>query len=110
MFSAQIANEIELPQITLMQAAVWRSSGQISFERAEQASSGMEGRVTEEARVLSAKLYRVAAITLDDYVFEHGGKPPTLVKIDAEGGESAVLLGAKAVLDPVQTLHTVRNP
>jgi FkbM family methyltransferase len=88
----------QMPQISLMQAAVWSSSGQISFERAEQASSGMEGRVKEEGSAV-CETVRVAGIALDDYVFEQGGRPPALVKIDAEGGESAVLMGAKAVLD-----------
>ena len=88
----------QMPQIRLMEAAVWSSSGQISFERAEQASSGMEGRVTDRASAGRGTV-RVAGIALDDYVFEQGGKPPALVKIDAEGGESAVLMGAKAVLD-----------
>jgi len=88
----------QLRQITLMQAAVWRFSGPISFERAERASSGMEGRVIGEARTVRETV-SVEGIALDDFVFEHGGKPPRLVKIDAEGGESAVLLGAKAVLD-----------
>jgi FkbM family methyltransferase len=87
-----------MPQITLMQAAVWSSSGQISFERAEQASSGMEGRVTDGGSAVRETV-RVAGIALDDYVFEQRGKPPALVKIDAEGGESAVLMGAKAVFD-----------
>ena len=88
----------QMPQISLMEAAVWSSSGQISFERAEQASSGMEGRVTEGGSAVRETV-RVAGIALDDYVFKQGGKPPSLVKIDAEGGESAVLMGAKAVLD-----------
>jgi FkbM family methyltransferase len=88
----------QMPQISLMQAAVWISSGQIAFERAEQASSGMEGRVIEGGSAVGETV-RVAGIALDDYVFKQGGKPPSLVKIDAEGGESAVLMGAKAVLD-----------
>jgi FkbM family methyltransferase len=88
----------QMPQISLMQAAVWRSSGQISFERAEQACSGMEGRVTDGGSAVRETV-QVAGIALDAYVFEQGGKPPALVKIDAEGGESAVLMGAKAVLD-----------
>jgi FkbM family methyltransferase len=88
----------QMPQITLMQAAVWRSSGKVSFERAEPASSGMEGRVTEGAGTVREAV-GVAGISLDDYVFEQGSRPPSLVKIDAEGGESAVLLGAQAVLD-----------
>ena len=86
-----------MPQITLTQAAVWRTSGQILFERADRASSGMEGRVTEGESSVH-EVVRVTGISLDDYVFEQGGKPPNLLKIDAEGGESAVLLGAQAVL------------
>jgi len=88
----------QMSQITLMQAAVWRSSGQVSFERAEAASSGMEGRVTEGAGTVREAV-GVPGISLDDYVFEQGSRPPSLVKIDAEGGESAVLSGARAVLD-----------
>lgn len=87
-----------MPRITLTQAAVWRTSGQILFERADRASSGMEGRVTAGAKT-GREVVRVTGISIDDYVFKHGGKPPSLMKIDAEGGESAVLLGAQAVLD-----------
>ncbi len=45
----------------------------------------------------SGKVINVPAITLDDFVAA-GEPPPQLLKIDVEGGEYEVLLGANTLL------------
>jgi hypothetical protein len=44
-------------------------------------------------------IIEVKSISLDDYIFEQKGRPPSFIKIDVEGGESAVLSGALGALN-----------
>lgn len=91
----------KMPHIVLVEAAVWRCSGELKFERSQEASGGMEGHLIEqeiaktegppanESRTLS-----VVTVSLDDYVYKEGGKLPSFLKIDVEGAEVGVLAGA----------------
>ncbi|HLW97183.1 MAG TPA: FkbM family methyltransferase [Candidatus Acidoferrales bacterium] len=81
------------PQIEVVEAAVWSSSGPVEFERAPSASSLVDGKV---GKVASSNINRVqvAGITLDEYISRSGSIPPTFLKIDVELSESEVLDGA----------------
>ena len=87
-----------MSQIEVVEAAVWASSGLMKFELSNKLSGGMEGRVTEDTNTIS-DVIEVMSISLDDYIFEQKGKPPNFIKIDVEGGESAVLSGALGALN-----------
>jgi len=82
-----------LPQIEVVEAAVWSSSGPLEFERATSASSLVDGKV---GQVASSNINRVqvSGITLDEYISGKGVIPPIFLKIDVELAESEVLEGA----------------
>ena len=85
----------EMPQIDITKAAVWESSQELTFERSNVASSGMEGRVIQEQD--SAGDSRIGRFT-DDFFSNRRAQPPNLIKIDVEGAEYAVLAGARKLL------------
>lgn len=51
----------------------------------------------DDGRELSQH-YPVATTTLDTWLAEHPGPPPTLIKVDVEGHEAAVFAGAEQTL------------
>jgi len=71
--------------------AVWSAPGAVGFERRADAAGGAHGAV-----LLEGGSTDVAATTLDEEA--EIGPPPALVKIDVEGGEEHVLLGASRLL------------
>lgn len=75
-----------MQQVTLIGAAAWHISGKLSFERA--CYESLES--TED----SHQTLCVTAISLDDYIYIQGGKPPNLLKLDVEGAEGEVARGA----------------
>lgn len=92
-----------LTQVQVFPIALWSRCGSLRFERASQFSSRNTGAVVETAAPMtSAETMEVKAITLDTFVENH--RPPTMVKIDVEGGESEVLKGAARVFAEVKPL------
>jgi FkbM family methyltransferase len=87
--------------------AVWSAPGTVGFERRSDAEGGAHGAV-----LLEGGTVEVAATTLDEEAAT--GPPPSLVKIDVEGGEEHVLLGASRLLSEwrptvVCEVHTARR-
>lgn len=84
----------DFSHVQVIQAASWSSTGTLHFERANTASSLMEGRVSADCNQKGATI-DVHGIALDDLIRHRGFAPPNLVKIDIEGGESEALTGAE---------------
>lgn len=82
-----------LDQIQVIPCAVWSNPGLLSFERVSAGSSRNQGAVTTDASMHNENTIEVEAVSLDSFVREH--IPPTLIKIDVEGGEAEVLGGGK---------------
>jgi len=82
----------KLAQVAVLQAAVWSSTGQVSFESAQ---ASTQGRVTGCA---GSAANRVPAVCLDDLVFCQGHRAPDLIKMDVEGAEWEALQGARRLL------------
>lgn len=77
--------------------AVWSAGGNIEFFLSSDSdnpglSSALPGRARE------AKTERVPATTLDDFLAARRDLPVHLVKIDVEGGEAQVFMGARRLL------------
>jgi len=100
-----------MPQVCVIQAAVWSSCDELTFQRASAASNRTEGHVAD-GRTDTGSAIRVLAITLDHLLFNQHVRPPKLVKIDIEGGEWEALQGAKRILLEMNPylLIEVHNP
>ncbi|HKW26523.1 MAG TPA: FkbM family methyltransferase [Terriglobales bacterium] len=87
-------------QIQVVEAAVWRTTNEspISYRRGLQARS--QGGVEADGLrpvLASGEHILVPSISLDEFI-AHGNPAPQLIKIDVEGGETAVLAGAERLL------------
>lgn len=85
----------DLAQIQVLSCAAWSSSGNLSFERASAHSSRNQGSVAKVSGGAEEGTIVVESIRLDDFAQQH--PPPTLLKIDVEGGEADVLLGCEQI-------------
>ncbi len=90
-----------LPQLQIVEAAVWSSSGPLEFGRASKASSNMEGRITAISSNSDDRI-QVSGVSIDDFVFRNGGTAPGILKIDVEGAELDVLKGAAEVVKSIR--------
>jgi FkbM family methyltransferase len=85
-------------QTQVVPMAAWAHSGSLHFQRASEFSSRNRGSVVgTDGAVNTGEIIEVKAIALDEFSANH--RPPTLIKIDVEGGEREVLLGAEHVLN-----------
>ncbi len=85
------------PQIVVVPAAAGARSEAGSF--LVHPSGGM-GRLEDGAGRTGGFVSKIAVdvLALDDFVFRQGNPPPSLVKVDLEGGEVRALLGMKRLL------------
>lgn len=85
-------------QARIVEAAVWSETGRVDFVRkAATPSFHYDGMVSQLAG--DGELTRptsVAAVSLDSFAQDH--EPPDLIKLDVEGGEAALIRGAKLTL------------
>jgi FkbM family methyltransferase len=90
-----------LPQVTVLEVAIWSSSGHVTFEQAPDASNRTQGRVADNAIAGGVRI-SIPAVRLDDLVFNQGQRPPDLIKMDVEGAEWDALQGARRLLSELK--------
>jgi FkbM family methyltransferase len=87
-------------RIRVIPKAAWSSKGRLHFQRGT--SSTNTGAIAEGASAAEQSAIEVETVTLDDiareYVF------PTLIKIDVEGAEAAVLRGSVEIIRSAKPL------
>ena len=69
-----------LPQVIVLEAAIWSSHGQLVFESASNSTLGLVSAHSHAKADSSC----VPAVCLDDLVFRDGYRPPDLIKMDVE--------------------------
>jgi len=79
----------QLCNVAVYPAAVSDVAGKLRFSRG---GSRYSGHLNDQGEI------EVAAVTLDQFVFEEGNPPPSLIKIDVEGDEGRVLRGTRRLL------------
>lgn len=85
----------DFSNVTVEQAGVWSSSGEMTFRPAD-ASSPDHGTGSIVARSDKAQGVTVQCVSLDD--FGRSAPPPDAIKCDIEGAEVEMLRGAKSIL------------
>ena len=86
-----------LANVEVLETCVTSRSGTVVFDRRGGAFSGRA--VYEGTPPISRNLCQKPSVSLDDFVFLHGKRPPNVVKIDVEGNEVAVLKGMAGILE-----------
>lgn len=85
-------------------AAVWERSGALRFfcggADASLVSDHVEGVFgdADGGGTAGGRFVDVAAISLDEFVYEEGNPPPDFIKLDVEGAEGKAMAGARRVL------------
>lgn len=91
----QCIEEVAGSPIKIYHSAVWRSSGEISFNVAT--NSGWSS-LNENATFETKTSVIVPAITLDEFVIREGVQKVRVLKLDIEGAEPDALMGASMLL------------
>ena len=84
--------------VDIVAAAVWNSMGEMRFEKGEDTPSRMGGRIVKDGSSSSTPIDVILcqSVTVDHLSSHH--RPPSVLKVDVEGGEVEVLRGARATL------------
>jgi len=85
-----------MAEVTVVEAAVWSETGEITFDRCLGSPDRMVGHVIEGSSEPLGDCVRVPAITLDE--FARTAPAPDVVKCDVEGAEVEVFRGALGLL------------
>ncbi len=89
-----------LDSIHTVPFAAWSSAGRLRFERASPQSSRNQGTLATDPKTNVGNTIEVDTIALDEFSRDH--PPPTLLKIDVEGAEAAVLLGSEEIFRSIK--------
>jgi FkbM family methyltransferase len=93
-----------LSNVSIEEAAVWRSDGEVLFLRGGSTPMGKSSRrgavIEPGAAPESGDTISIQAVSLDRYAAD--GYSPSLVKVDVEGAECEVLKGAEKLLAKVK--------
>ena len=81
---------------TVVEAAVWRETGTVSFASSDKSESPDQGTGQITVSAEEGKTKTVRAIALDDYV--KTSVPPDFIKCDVEGAEVEAIRGAAQIL------------
>jgi FkbM family methyltransferase len=86
----------QFDRFTIVESAVWRETGHVSFARSDRSISPDQGTGQVTTTGNGAQTIQVPTVALDD--FAAGALPPDLIKCDVEGAEVEVFRGATRLL------------
>jgi FkbM family methyltransferase len=89
------ASRNRLNALGIIPKAAWFTDGRMKFQRACSRSSLNRGAIAEDNLAAGESMIEVETITLDSFGREHA--LPSIIKIDVEGSEAAVLRGSEEI-------------
>jgi FkbM family methyltransferase len=89
------ASRNRLDALGIIPKAAWFVDGRMKFQRACSQSSMNRGAIAEDNSAASESTIEVETVTLDSFGREHA--LPSIIKIDVEGSEAAVLRGSEGI-------------
>jgi len=93
-----LEEHLSLNNLTMVQTVPKAVSNQAGTAWFDSTGSAAGHLVNGTTAAPSATTYQVETITLDQFVLQEGNAPPTFMKIDIEGAESAALRGGREVI------------
>jgi FkbM family methyltransferase len=99
MYRRLARNVDQFPWAQTVQAAVWHTSGTLTFERSSNKGESGWGTLTNVRDLRTGEHVDVRAISIDDWFPSAGIAQWNAMKLDAEGSEPAVLRGAENSID-----------
>ena len=89
------ASRNHLDALGIIPKAAWLTDGRMKFQRACFQSSMNRGAIAEDNLAARESTIEVETVTLDSFGREH--PLPSIIKIDVEGSEAAVLRGSEGI-------------
>jgi FkbM family methyltransferase len=89
------ASRNRLDALGIIPKAAWFTDGRMKFQRACFQSSMNRGAIAEDNLAAGESTIEVETVTLDSFVRDH--PLPSIIKIDVEGSEAAVLRGSEGI-------------
>jgi FkbM family methyltransferase len=89
------ASRNQLDALGIIPKAAWLTDGRMKFQRACFQSSMNRGAIAEDNLAGGESTIEVETVTLDSFGREH--PLPSIIKIDVEGSEAAVLRGSEGI-------------
>ncbi|GAB4500986.1 MAG: hypothetical protein Fur0035_05270 [Anaerolineales bacterium] len=89
----------QLNNVTVVPAAVTDQNGEVTFYVHDSVGMGKAAGSAGRSNSVYRAEIRVAALSLDEFIFGQGNPPPQVVKMDIEGGEVLALPGMKRALE-----------
>jgi FkbM family methyltransferase len=89
------ASRNRLDALGIIPKAAWLTDGRMKFQRACFQSSMNRGAIAEDNLAARESTIEVETVTLDSFGREH--PLPSIIKIDVEGSEAAVLRGSEGI-------------
>ncbi|CAA0115665.1 Uncharacterised protein [Halioglobus japonicus] len=86
----------KLSNLEVHEKGVGQYTENLFFDRR---GGAMSGRVVDSGSENTENVTQMQVISVDDFVYSQGGRPPSLMKIDVEGNEVKVIDGALRTLE-----------
>jgi FkbM family methyltransferase len=99
MYERLTRNLEQFPWAQSVHAAVWHSSGTLTFERSSNKHESGWGTLADVGDLGTGDHVDVRAVSLDDWFRDAGTARWNAMKLDAEGSELAVLRGAENAIE-----------
>ncbi len=101
----KLAANLELNYIRNVEVIPWAVASRSRLAKFRAGPDNSQGKLIDDSsQAASRGDFEVQAISLDDFVAQRGGRAPSLIKIDVEGGEGEALRGASQLLREVRPI------